>query len=252
MISKPENWIFYNKNIIDCMKEGRDACLKAIKELERSGWIKSTMVNSRSGSHKEYFIYINPREEEDNAPPEKEDNPPLEYQGTFSPPSKNQDAFPPKNQKTSPPKNQDTNKYLSNNTKNNTNICGDESPRGCAMKKGKKENMAHTVFESYRIFYYRITGKYSKLKFLTDTKRACSKIVSEYKALKPEMDLDEFAYKVFGGNYLRLESMGTDHKLRISTAGNYVGKSIEFIDENDIKYDFENAKNEYLQSLQEK
>ena len=225
MMSKPENWTFYNKNIIENMKEGRDACLKAIKELEQSGWIAGKVIRDKRGTFKEYILYIK-----------------QEYPGT-------------ENQEYPDTENQDTEKYLVNNTNNNTNnICGDESPRGRTVKKEKIKNEEdkseeYAVYESYNIFYYKITGKHSKLKFLTDTQRACKKIVKEYKILKPDMSLSEFAYKVFGGNYLRLESMDSDHKLRISTASNYVGKNIEYIDENNVRYDYNNAKRLFIDSL---
>lgn len=55
MLSKPDDWVFYKKNIYKGMTEGRDAINKAWAELVLAGYIHSSPVRGENGKMDGYF-----------------------------------------------------------------------------------------------------------------------------------------------------------------------------------------------------
>lgn len=55
MLSKPDDWVFFKKNIYDTMEEGKEAINKAWSELVKAGYIHSAPVRGEKGKMSGYY-----------------------------------------------------------------------------------------------------------------------------------------------------------------------------------------------------
>lgn len=58
LFSKPNNWQFYQKNIIRKLKESRKAFDNAVKELENFGWLERIRKKGNDGRFLNYDYYL--------------------------------------------------------------------------------------------------------------------------------------------------------------------------------------------------
>jgi len=66
LLSKPDDWQVYERDLIKRSTDGRDAVRTALRELETYGYLSRRQVRGENGSfgHVEYVIYERPIEEE--------------------------------------------------------------------------------------------------------------------------------------------------------------------------------------------
>lgn len=69
LLSKPDDWQVYERDIIKRSTDGRDAVRTALRELEACGYLSRRQIRSESGSfgHMEYVVYERPFIEENTA-----------------------------------------------------------------------------------------------------------------------------------------------------------------------------------------
>lgn len=58
LVSKPDNWSYYVKEIIKSSKDGRDSVQSGIKELEKYEYLVRVFSRSNTGKFKSYDYYI--------------------------------------------------------------------------------------------------------------------------------------------------------------------------------------------------
>jgi Transcriptional regulators len=62
MLSLPDDWVFYETELIAHSKDGRDAVRSALKELEKAGYLERNQIREDSGKfgQKEWKVWDEP------------------------------------------------------------------------------------------------------------------------------------------------------------------------------------------------
>lgn len=70
LLSKPDDWQIYERELIKRSKDGRDAVRTGMRELEKYGYMSRRQLRAEDGSFSamEYIVYERPIEQDDNEP----------------------------------------------------------------------------------------------------------------------------------------------------------------------------------------